>query len=245
MAYSRQNPGVICTHSCTPGSCGVSCWTLFVKIAAARRILNSDSDGVSCSRQAFATFKLNPSLGQLTFSHHHWLFIESIFKETNKLIQNHDYSWLPGPEGVVVIVVAIPSTGVVIGQLGTNQVTVQKASRASDQNPSNKQTGHQSKFSEVLVTNTWMGRSHLTWPLRSEIWLLGELGGAGKHKGHKIWPLVMGEGVDEELLLGNGVAAQRLPGPHGSSVVQSGAPPPSHHCYHVTFWSNDVGDADL
>lgn len=80
-----------------------------------------------------------------------------------------------------------------------------------------------------------MDSSNLTWLLRSEVWLLGKLGGEGKRKGHKIWPLVMGEGVDEELLLENEVAAQRLAESHRSLVVQSGAPPPSHHCYRVIF----------
>lgn len=91
-----------------------------------------------------------------------------------------------------------------------------------------------------------MGRSNCTWLLRSELWLLGELGGEGKRKGQKIWQLVMREEVDEELLLlENEVAALRLPESHRSSVVQSGAPPPSYHYYRVTFCSNDAGDADL
>lgn len=78
-----------------------------------------------------------------------------------------------------------------------------------------------------------MGRSNqITWLLRSEVWLLGELGGEGKRKGHKIWSL--GMGVDKELLLENEVAAQRLPEFHRSLVVQSGAPPPSYYCYRVT-----------
>lgn len=80
-----------------------------------------------------------------------------------------------------------------------------------------------------------MGRSdQITWLLRSEVWLLGELGDEGKRKGHKI-RLVLGTGVDEELLLENEVAAQRLPESHKSSGEQSGAPPPSHHCCRVTF----------
>lgn len=80
-----------------------------------------------------------------------------------------------------------------------------------------------------------MSRSNITWLLHSEVWLLGELGGEGKHKGHKIWPLVLGMGVDEELLLENEEAAQRLPESHRSSVVQSGALLPSHRCHRVTF----------
>lgn len=80
-----------------------------------------------------------------------------------------------------------------------------------------------------------MDRSNLTWLLRTEVWLLGKLGGEGKRKSHKIRSLVMGEGVDEELLLENEVATQRLLESHRSSVVQSGVPPPSHHCYLVTF----------
>lgn len=136
--------------------------------------------------------------------------------------------WLPGPEGVVVIVVAISSARVVIGQLGTNQMAVQEASRASDQKPT-----HTHVRVSVSHTNAGTGRSHLTWPLHSEkVWVWTRLGG-GKRKGRTIRPPVMGEGVDEELP-GNEVVALRWPGPRRSSEASSGALPPSH-CCHVTF----------
>lgn len=116
---------------------------------------------------------------------------------------------------------AIASAWVVIGQLGTNQMTVQEASRASKQKR-HRHTHHQSKNSVCvcLSVRAAPGEPNLTWRLRSEeFWLWAGPDGVGRRKGRRSRPQVMGEGVDEEPPPGSEEEAQRGTGPRKSWVV--------------------------